>query len=229
VIFKSRNENVIYVLIAVFIVLLIFTTVILSSNDIYEAYVDDIILGKNWYEDVNGRYSDNRYLGLEKQISFIYRYEDSEYPSFLTVNTFKTLFMMNEDDLIDKTIETIQDAIKGKNMNIDEDSFIQGERVLKNGHKTIFVIYNGTKILDNQADKVHIIGETWSCRESGTSIVVIGFAQTTNTSNGKTDENLEHWAKIVKDQANTFGFSYYNISDYIFIGEEGLIFNVKCH
>jgi hypothetical protein len=225
---KIGRENTIYILISIFVIILIFSTVIFTSNDIYEAYIDDSIIGDNWYEDVSGRYFDERSFGLEKQISFMYRFHNSEYPSFLTVNTYKTLFMMNEEDLIEKTIETIENAVKEKNVILNKSSIIKGNRVLKNNHKSLYVLYNGTKSTEDKLDKVHIIGETWNCKESGTSIIVIGYAQTTNVSNDKPQENISHWAKVVRDEGNTFG-NYFDNTDYIFIGNDGLIFNVKCH
>jgi hypothetical protein len=228
VIFKGKNENRIYILISFLIILLIFVTVIFSSNDIFEAYIDDDILDKNWYEDVEGRFSDDRFFGLEKQISFMYRLDNSNYPSYLSVNSFKTFFMMNEDDLITKTIETIEQAAKEKNVFLDNNSKIQDSRVLKNGHKTMYAAFNGTILSNNITDKVKIIGETWNCKTSGTSIIVIGFAQTTNESNNFSNENLVYWAKIVKDKANTFGI-YHDKSENLFIDDDGLIFNVRCH
>ncbi len=225
-IFKGENENRIYVVIAIFIIALIFITVLFSSNDINEAYIKDITLGQDWYEDVSGRFSDVRSFGLEKQVSFIYKTRDSNYPAFLTVNTFKTLFMMDEEDLLEKTVETIENAVKEKNVSLNGNSKIQDARVLNNGHKTMYIVYNGTKTSENNSDEVKIIGETWNCRESGTSIIVIGYAQTTNNSNNMKEENLIYWAKIIRDKKNTFDFCSH---ENIFIGDDGLIFNVKCH
>ncbi len=226
--FKGSRENWLYAIISIFIILLIFIAVLFSSNDIKESIIPDNILGENWYEDYNERYTESRIFGLEKQISFTYKVDDKIFPSFLTVNTYKTIFMINEKDLFEKTVDTIFTAMNEKNITLEKNSKIEGQRVLKNGHKTRYILYNGTKILDNGEENIKIIGETWNCGESGTSVIVIGFSQTTNNSQNKSDDYLVHWAKMIRDQANTFD-KYFKDDDYSFLGEDGLIFNIKCH
>jgi len=204
--FKGKNrENRIYVILAVIILIVILVAVTLGSNKITEAYVSDKALENGWFEDFNERYIDSQFLGLEKQASFTYRIDNSSFPSFLTVNTYKTLFMMNEKDLYEKTIDAIKNYMYEKNVSLNYNSTLENERTIGNGHKTMYVIYNGTLVNDNKILNVRVIGETWNCDKSGTSIIAIGFSQITNNSN----ENLEYWNDITK--------------------KDGLIYNVICH
>ena len=80
-------------------------------------------------------------------------------------------------------------------------------------------------------DKIYYIGETWNCGVSGTAIICIGYAQITDNIDNNSNENYENFAKIIKDKEGTFREYFRNkVSDeLIFQGENGLIFNVKCH
>jgi len=209
--FKGGNRgNKVYLLIALLVLILILVTVIISSNKIIPAYVDDVALGSNWYEDRDEAESPSSQLfGLEKHASFTYRPYNSSFPSFLTVNTYKTLFMTNEKDLYDKAVDYIDSEMKNRNVSLDYNSTVEGERTLKNGHKTMYVTYNGNFSKNSQTEKVKIVGETWNCERSGTSIIAIGFSQITNNSLNLNKVNLNYWTKIIE--------------------EDGLIFNIICH
>ncbi|RLG67182.1 MAG: hypothetical protein DRO11_10420, partial [Methanobacteriota archaeon] len=163
-------------------------------------------------------------FGLEKQSSFTYQVNNYTYPAYVTVTTIKTLFMMSEKDLLQKTIETIENEARSQGLLLDNVSRISGERQINNLHRTMYVIFNGTDEVDGE--RIKIIGETWNCGLSGTSVICIGFAQVTDFSNGKTGENLVNWAAILRDEVGTF-VKLYN-GDTIFKGD-GLIYNVKCH
>lgn len=218
------EDNRLYTIISVLVVVLIFVVIIFSSSETKEAVVSDEVLDEGWYEDGEERFFDSRFFGLEKHISFTYRQDNYSFPSFLTVNTYKTVFMMNENDLFETTIDAIESSMQEKNVILDNQSVLEGDRVLENKHKTLYIVYNGTKISKNSEEKIKVIGETWNCGDSGTSIIVIGYAQVTNNS----VKNLSNWAKIVRDQSNTFGF-YGGNDEYIFLGKDGLIFNIECH
>ena len=101
----------------------------------------------------------------------------------------------------------------------------KSSRVLDNGHKTIYVTYNGTIISNNYSEQIVIIGETWNCARSGTSIICIGFAQITDNSNNL-GYNYTALAKVLGDKEGTF---VQRFNSYDFIKDDGLIFNVKCH
>ena len=58
------EDNKIYALIAVIVVILIFTVLIFSSNNITEAVVSKDALGDGWYEDGEERFFEERMLGL---------------------------------------------------------------------------------------------------------------------------------------------------------------------
>lgn len=208
--FKGGNrENRIYIFITFIVLILILFTFIISSNKIIEAYIDDNALGNNWYEDIDERFVDSQLFDLEKHSSFTYRVDTSSYPAFLTVNTYKTLFMMNEKDLYDKTISSINEYMDNKNVTLNHTSYIEGARKLSNGHMTNFIRYNGTMYKNGKSNKIKIVGEAWNCEKSGTSIIVIGYSQVTNNSIYPNKEYLGFWNEIVK--------------------KDGLIYNAKCH
>jgi hypothetical protein len=87
-------------------------------------------------------------------------------------------------------------------------------------------VLNSTQKIGGFVEKVKIIGEAWNCANSGTSIICIGVAQTTDVKNGNNYENFIHWAKIIGDEKKTFN-EIYNYNNYA--DPNGLIFNVKCH
>jgi hypothetical protein len=126
--------------------------------------------------------------------------------------------MMNEKDLRDKTMSTMEKAV-AQGITIDNLSEITGERTLNNKHKTTYILYNGSDTTKNPPEKIKIIGEFWNCGASGTSVICIGFAQVTDYAHGNSTVNTTKWAKIIKDKNGLAGF----------IGDDGLIFNVKCH
>jgi hypothetical protein len=86
----------------------------------------------------------------------------------------------------------------------------------------MYTIYEGNDTSKDPYEKIKIIGESWSCGTSGTSIIIIGVAQISDNLNNNTEINTTHWAKIVKDEEGTFGLEE-------FIGEDGLIYNIICH
>ena len=225
---KEKTGNWFYVIIAFFIVILILLTVLFSTNTLFKAYIDDRFLVNGWLESGDRSYNE-QFFGLEKQSTFKYitsvnSYE--KYSAFLTVTSIKTVFMINEHKLLDKTTETIFNAADSINITINNSSQFTSSRFLKNGHNTFFILLNGTQKKDGFVEKVKIIGETWNCAYSGTSIICIGVAQTTDNKNGNSSENFIHWAKIIADEKGTFN-EWYNSNK--FIDSNGLIFNVKCH
>ena len=217
-----RKDYKIYGLLALIIVIVILVTILFSGNKLTEAYINDNFLVKNgWFEDINDRYYEERLFGLEKQASFTYRINDN-YPSFLTVTSIKTLFMMSEDELLKKTTETIKSEVSNLNLILDDNSTISGQRRLDNTHNSLYIIYNGTDNSLSSPEKIKIIGETWNCAVSGNSIICIGLSQITNES----ETSLVNWANIIKNIDGNF-VKIYSSSD--FLGTDGLISNVKCH
>jgi hypothetical protein len=200
-----------YVAIAVFIILLIILTILFTSNQLTRAKIDIEYLKNGWI-DSGERDPQEGFLGLEKQDSLKYIVDenfDDKYPAFLTVTSIKTLFLMNEEELLQKTIQTINNAAINNNYIIDEDSKFEGNRILNNSHETYFVTFNGTDTSHMINETIKIIGETWNCPLSGASIICIGIAQVTDNFNDNPEENLAHWNEIVET--------------------DGLIYNVNCH
>lgn len=221
----ESSVNKVYVALAVLIVILIVFTFLFSGNQLILAIVESEYLTEGW-GDSGERFYNERIFGLEKQASIKYEFDDDYvYSAFLIVTTIRTLFMMSEEELLEKTEETIAQSAIEKNITINETSMFKSSRVLDNGHKTTYVIYNGTIISNNYSEQIVIIGETWNCALSGTSIICIGFAQITDNSNNL-DYNYMALAKVLGDKEGTF---VQRFNSYDFIKSDGLIFNVKCH
>jgi hypothetical protein len=212
----GRRDNRIYAFIAVFIVILIIFTVIwyLIASPLNAAYIGNNHLGDAWSEDISERESGSHLFGLEKWASFTYRNNDSKFPAYVTLTSYKLIFLMNKDQLKDQTIETINKA-SDEGIIIDENSKIEGVRTLSNGHTTMYIIYEGS---NSKGEQIKLIGQTWICVISGTSIICIGFAQLTNN----TESNIAAWTKIIRDKTKIFGTGDFQ-------GDDGLLFNVKCH
>lgn len=218
-VFKGiERDTIVYALIAIFVIVVIIFAVLFSTNQLFPTMIQDKILNP-WREDVNELQTSSNLFGLEKWSSRTYRNYNSTYPAYLTVTTMKTLFMINENDLLSKTEETIRKAAS-EGIVIDENSKVTGVRALANGHQTHYIIYDGNDTSKNPNESIKIIGEAWNCGVSGTSIICIGYAQITdNANNGSMD--LSFWSKIVSDEVGTLGADYIN--------KDGLIFNVVCH
>lgn len=214
----DAGEGRIYVIIAVFILIVVVFAVVFGSSQLTPAYIPDNFLGEGWSENIGERDSGSQFLGLEKWCSITYMIGE-KYPAYLTVTTIKTLIMMNENELRDKTIETIEKALQ-QGIAIDNNTKVTGERVLKNRHKTMYIIYDGNDTSKDPSEKIKIIGEIWNCGASGTSIICIGVAQITDNAHNNSEINTVYWKKIVRDENGV-------IDD--FVGDDGLIYNVICH
>jgi hypothetical protein len=213
------GEKRIYLIIAVFLLVIVIFVFIIGSSQFTPAYIPDSFLESVWIESLEDRDSGSQLLGLSKWYSLTYKV-DSEYPAYLTVATFKNLLMINEDELRDKTIETIEEKTLQQGLVIDTATKIVGERVLKNNHKTMYIIYNGNDTSKDPNEHFKIIGEVWNCGQSGVSIICIGFAQITDFAHNNSVENAFYWQEILRDENGTIEN---------FIGEDGLIYNVICH
>ena len=214
---EGGRDNKIYAVIAIFIIVVIIFTMLLSPRELKPAIIEENILDKVWTEDLKEREANSGFLGLEKWVSYTYKNNYSRFPAYVTITSIKTLFMMSEEDLNDKTLETIQKSSE-LGIVIDENSKTTGIRAHDNGHKTSYIIYYGNDTTKDPYEQIKIIGENWNCGISGNSVICIGFAQITNNS----ETNTVYWEKIIRDEGGIFGPG-------IFKGEDGLIYNVKCH
>jgi len=211
---KGFSDSKIYAIIAIAIIIIIVITVFFSSNQLNEAIIQEQILGVDWSENISEREGGSNHFGLEKWITYTYRNNELKYPAYVTLTSLKTLFMMSEDELNDKTLETIVKA-SDYGIFINESSKISGIRILKNGHKTKYTIYSGN---NTSGEMIKIIGESWNCGISGTSVICIGVAQVTNNS----VINDNYWKRIIRDKIGTFGTDEFK-------NEDGLIYNIICH
>lgn len=217
---RRLGDNKVYAIIAIFILIVIITTVIFTSTNYDPAKIPTVVLSDDWFQDIEDIQSQSDLL--TSWSSLTYKNYNESYPAYVTVTTRKTLFMMSEDELLDETIQTIEDASE-EGITIEEDTKKTGSRILSNGeHMTKYIAYNGSDISSGVTEEIKIIGEAWNCGISGVSVICIGFAQVTDNAHNNADPVTTHWEKIVRDKEGTFGIGEY-------MGENGLIFNVKCH
>ena len=216
----NRGDTRLYKVIAFFVIIVVFIGMIFSGPKFIPAYVNDYVITDGWIENPVKRENGSQLLGLEKWSSFTYEI-DGRYPSYLTVTTIKSLVMMNEEDLKEKTQGSIAKA-ELNGIVLDNGSEISGRRVLYNKHETIYVVYDGADNSTNPSEKIKIIGEVWNCPMSGTSVICIGVSQITDNANGNTTFNTTNWERIVGDEEGTFGLGEMQTTN-------GLIYNVVCH
>ena len=186
--------------------------------ELTSAYVADTVLTDGWYENISLRNTGSQFFGLEKWASATYEL-NGQYPASLTVTTMKTLVLMDEQELQNKIEETMQSTLK-QGIQLNESVNITGERVVLKGHKTRYMVYDGIDTTTEPFEKIKIIGEVWNCAVSGTSVVCIGMAYITNSTDNSSSDHLDNWEKIVMDSIGTIDGS---------TGENGLIYNVICH
>ncbi|MBI4394126.1 MAG: hypothetical protein HY556_10090 [Euryarchaeota archaeon] len=149
------------------------------------------------------------------------------YPASLSVTTLKGMLLPTEQDLREKVRAAViaEAEARGIRIGVQETG---GERQLKSGHPAFFFEYNGTVersgFFTSSSAEAKIMGEVWNCQQSGTSVVSVALAQTTNVTTvggilRQTDENPMNWRELVSDPAATIdGFA----------GDLGLMWNVEC-
>jgi len=188
--------------------LLIF--LLLSSSGcltLREAYVPEQVLTEGWHENKGKSEYGSNYFGLQRWSSFTYENGESV---TLTVTTLKTLIMMDKTELLNRLEEEILKAGAAYGIEIDKGSKTKGSRTLGNGHKSSYLLYNGTK----EEVRYRIIGEVWSCSKSGVSVICLGLADLSQI------DGVTKWEKMVGDPNGTIDKAE---------REDGLIYNVNCH
>ena len=207
-------------IILIIIVIIILFFIFFTNAELNVAFIHHDFLNGEWFENLDYRNIESRLYGFEKWASI--RYEiDSNYTNFLTVTTIKTLVLLDENELSDK-IEDIIDSMLESGIILDRNSKISGERFLKNGHKSIYNIFDGIDNLKKPNEKVKIIAEVWNCGIKGNSIICLGFSQITDNNHNNSNINKIYWEKIVGDLSDSFGKENYG-------KDNALIYNVVCH
>ena len=214
---RGAGDTRTYAIIAVFVIFVIILTVIFSETSFSHAYIDATILTDDWHENPAERDGASQWFGGWRSITYAF---DGDYPANLTVTTYKTLVLMSEQELQQKTTEAIENAIQ-QGIVVDNDTAISGERLLQNDHMTSYVVYNGTDESKNPAEQIKIIGEVWNCGTARVSIVCIGIAQITDNGHNNSTVDTTSWYKNIRDTQGTFGNDVK--------GDDGLIYNVICH
>jgi hypothetical protein len=192
----------------------------MNDNELNVAFIHHDILNDEWYENLDYREINTQSFGLEKWM--LIRYEtNGNYPNYLTITTIKTLFLLNENELLNK-IDDIIESIFDNGIKLDKDTRISGERFLKNGHKSIYSIFDGIDNSKIYIERVKVIVEVWNCGVMGKTIICLGYSQITDNLHNNSDINIIYWEKIVGDLSGTFGKENY-------IRDDGLIYNIICH
>jgi len=182
------------------------------------AYIPDRLLLEGWYENTSQRNSVSEFLGLEQTLSVTYEVQ-GEYPASLTVMTLKTLVLLDEEELQQKTLE-MMNATLSQGIQLNNTPKTTGERLINKSHMTMYFVYSGVDTSVSPAENVHVIGEVWNCQTSGTSIICIGVAYVTHTLNNTVYSDLANWKKMVMDPWGSIdGLT----------GEDGLLDHVVCH
>jgi len=205
----EKKKHMMIFLSSLLILLLVFS----GCVNLPSAYVTNVAISDGWYENTALRNTGSQFLGLEKWSSLTYEI-NGKYPATLTITSIKTILLSDEQDLKEKTRETIELTFQ-ETLQLTQIS--SGKRTLLKNHDTKYIIYDGFDEIKNE--KVKIIGEVWNCGNSGVSILCIGIAQIT-TSENSLIENTENWEKIVMDP----GGSIEGLT-----GDLGIIYNVVCH
>lgn len=186
------------------LVLVIFAVSVSGCLSLREAYVPDYILKNGWRENTEKEERGTGLFGFEKWSIKVYEKSDV---AWLTITTLKTLFLYEKKKLLDMVVKGIERECKDKEIQLEEVG--GGSRELMNGHKSKFVLFNGT----DGENRYKIIGEVWACAQSGTSIMCIGMAKVSEI------EGLVAWKELVRDPNGSIEG----------LKGEGLIYCVKCH
>lgn len=214
---RGAGETRVYAIVAVFVIIVIILAVIFSGTSFSHAYVDATALTGGWRENPAEREGISQWFGGWRSITYAF---GGTYPANLTVTTYKTLVLMNEQELQQKTTEAIENAIQ-QGIVVNNTTMITGERLLQNEHMTSYVVYDGTDNSKSPAEKIKIIGEVWNCGTAGISVICIGIAQITDNEHNNSVIDTSSWYKIISDIGGTFGIGVK--------GTDGLIDNVICH
>ena len=179
------------------------------------SYIPDQYLQNGWHENLALRNTGMQVFGLEKWCSITYSIE-GKYPAFLTITTYKTLILPEKQQLLNQIKNIIQHTFQ-EQIIINENSEISGSRTLYQNHKSFYLIYEGIDVSNSENITVKLIGEVWTCDTTGSSIICIGIAHTTQADGSK---NLQQWSTLVMDLVG----SIENCT-----GSDGLIYNILCH
>ena len=129
--------------------------------------------------------------------------------------------MHYENDMYIK-MEEIIDNFFDSGIIINKSSKISGERLLKNGHKSLYSIFDGFYESKKYIEKIKIIIEVWNCGIEGNSIICLGYSEITDNEHNNPNINTYYWNRMVGDIS-------FNFKNDNFNNEDTLIYNVICH
>lgn len=212
------------------LVLLLIATMLTSGcTTIFAAHVDEAVVTAGWVQNEDKRREDSQFLGLGlKRVTLVYEYDESRfngpYPAAFLVTSLQILGGASRQQLFEELDETLQEVLEKQNVELDEDSRVEGERLLAAGQQTLYFTYEATAEGDgglfDQGREIRILGEVFNDQRSDLTVLLIGLAQITGPSFLTGAENDTNWEKIVEDPDGT-------IEGHA--GDAGLAYNVISH
>ncbi len=158
-----------------------------------------------------------------------YRYtpgeDDPDTAGLLLLIGIRTFSKIDTGELLERTREIVDEALKTEGVVVDEEGGRSGERETEGGNPTQWFTLIGTAQSDSPLfagqEEVRAIGEAWYDGRSKTHVVAVGLAQTT-TSNFLGQEQRDHtvWNQIVGDADGTVGGA---------VNANGFIVHVESH
>lgn len=215
--------------VAPLVVLVILAMMTSGCTTIFAAHVDDAVVTAGWELNEDKRREDSQFLGIGlKRVTLVYEYDESRfngpYPAAFLVTSLKILGGASRQELFEELDQTLQDVLENQNVELDQDSRVEGERVLAHGQETIYFTYEATAQGDgslfDQGREIRILGEVFNDQRSDLTVLLIGLAQVTGDSFLTGQENNTNWEKIVEDPEGTIegydgeaGLAYHVISN----------------
>lgn len=103
------------------------------------------------------------------------------YPASLALTTLKLFPAPGESQLRDIVQQQVRQRSEEQGIALGNQA-LQGSRTLADGHTTLFFVFTGTvtgrgALFTTTNATAKILGEVWSCPESGTSVAAVGLAQ----------------------------------------------------
>lgn len=123
---------------------------------------------------------------------------------FLTVGV-RGWTELSQDDLLAKTREIVGDVLQNKSVVVDSSTELEGGRSLANGAETKWFRVIGTSNAGDifqSEEEIRVFAETFYDGRSKTAVILIGLAQTTETTRFltvQTTENYDTWNEMVAD------------------------------
>lgn len=171
--------------------------------------------------------------GLNQRQNLAYIDRPSEggnggYTASLLVTTLKLFPSPSEGQLRDLLREQVRQRAEDQGIELQGEP-TEGQRTLQDGHRTLFFVYTGKiraagEVFTTVDATAKILGEVWTCPESGTSVASVALAQVSSVRSlggipVATNTDTTNWREVAADPAGTIEGQR---------GADGLVYNVRC-